>query len=353
MTLPAPTEIFREGFYLPYPHSNGFCRDGRHIVLGKVEGTTASLWRCSLEGRDDHCLGSFDFSGEEEKLVWFDVARGADRLIASNGQQLRVIDVVTGERKSIYRAESPAHLMSLTAINAAGTRVLVGLRYPDRWAALEVDVDSGKSWILFEHAWYLNHFHYSPHDETWIGFCHEGACESVSDRVWGWHAMHAPKGRCLFNQNWGDPKRELCAGHERWSFHADSVIVVAYGASPGRPRGIYEAFADRRAARLISEGNRDLHVNISASGRWIALDTSGPHDRSGRGWENADGISDVHLLDAVSGKRRWLARTRITSHPSHPHPVFSPDEQFVFYNEATEMPRGNRVRRVRIEGAVL
>jgi len=345
MSLPAPTEIFREGLYLTYPHSNGFCRDGRHVVLGKLEGPAASLWRCPLDAQDDHCLGSFDISGEEEKLVWFDVARDADRLVASNGQQLWLIDLATGQRKSIYRAEAPAHLMSLTAINAAGTRVLVGLRFPDRWAALEVEVDSGRHRILFERPWYMNHFHYSPHDEAWIGFCHEGKCETVGDRVWGWHAAKAPEGRCLFEQNWGDPKRELCAGHERWSFHADSVIVVAYGASPGRPRGIYEARCDGNA-RLISEADRDLHVNISASGRWMAVDTSGPHDRAGRGWENAEGISDVLLLDPSNGRRRWLARTRIASHPSHPHPVFSRDERFVFYNESTDALGGNRVRRV-------
>ncbi len=280
MTPPAPTEIFREEFYLTYPHNNGFCRDGRHIVLGRLEGTTASLWRCALETQESFPLASFDFAGEEEKLVWFDVAREADRLVASNGQQLWVIDVTTGKHASIYRAEPPAHLMSLAGMNAAGTRAIVGLRYPDRWAALEVEVDSGKSRILFEHPWYLNHFHYSPHDEAWIGFCHEGACEMVPDRVWGWHATEAPQGRCLFEQNWGDPARQLYAGHERWSFHGRSVMVVGYGASPGQPRGIYEATIEGKT-RLISEGDRDLHVNVSPSGRWVVLDTSGPHDRPG------------------------------------------------------------------------
>ncbi len=73
----------------------------------------------------------------------------------------------------------------------------------------------------------------------------------------------------------------------------------------------------------------------------------------GRGWENVEDISDVLLVDAARGARRWLARTRLKPHPSHPHPVFSPDEQFVFYNEATDDARGNRVRRISIRGAVL
>jgi len=53
MSVPPPAALFREGHYLTYPHSNGFCQDGHNVVLGRQEGRTASLWRTSLEHEAD------------------------------------------------------------------------------------------------------------------------------------------------------------------------------------------------------------------------------------------------------------------------------------------------------------
>jgi len=337
--------VFREGFYLTYPHNNGFCQDGRGLVLGRLDGASASLWKTSLDANEETRVCRFDVAGEAEKLLWFDVAQNANRLVTVRDNGIWIYDLDRpGGGDCIYRAESPAQLLSLASITSDGRQVVATLRFPDRYAALSVEVETGKSRILFEQPWYANHFHFSPYDEAWIGFCHEGPCEQVGDRVWGWNAIHAPEGRCLFDQNFGNPARELCVGHERWCFHAPTALVVAYGVSPGGPRGTYEIFADGKSPRLVSRGDRHLHVNASRSGRWAVIDTSGPHDLPGRSWENANGISDILLLDAVSGGQLFLARTRLDSHPSHPHPVFSPDERFIFFNEATVPDKGNRVR---------
>jgi Tol biopolymer transport system component len=135
-------------------------------------------------------------------------------------------------------------------------------------------------------------------------------------------------------------------GHERWKFHEPGAVVVGYGASRGEPRGIYEVSTSSRS-RLVSEGDRDLHVNISRDGRWIVVDTSGPHDQPGKGWEDVNGVSDILLIDAASGARRWLARTRLGArHPYHPHPCFSPDGRHIYFNEASGEGCGGRVMRI-------
>ena len=345
---PPEAALVREGFYLTYPHSNGFCKDGHTLVLGHLDGMIASLWKTAPEAKDDVRICEFDVSREAGQL-WFDVASRANRLVVASGNEVWVYDLdKMGQGKCIYRVDLPVQMFyPHPSLSSDGRQVVIGVRFPERYAALWIDVESGESRNLFECPRWVNHLHFSPYDENWIGFCHEGACEKISDRVWGWHAVHAPEGRCLFDQNWGTPARKLYVGHERWCFHAPTALVVAYGGSPGGPRGVYEVSAEGKPPRLISQGDRHLHVNVSRSGHYAVIDTSGPHDLAGRGWENAQNVSDILLLDVSTGEQRWLARSKLDpKHPYHPHPVFSPDEKFIFFNEATLQPRGNRVRAV-------
>jgi len=347
-SFPQEAGLIREDFYLNYPHSNGFCRDGS-LLLGRLDGMTASIWKTALEAKDDVRICAFDVSREAGQL-WFDVAAETDRLVVASGCEVWIYDPDgTGQGRCIHRVELPAQMFyPHPSISADGRYVLIGVRYPEYYAVLKIEVETGESYIQFKHSWWMNHIYFSPYDENWIGFCHEGPCEKTRDRVWGWHAVQAPEGRCLFDQNWGNPARELWVGHERWCFHAPTALVVAYGGSPGEPRGVYELSAEGKRPRLVSQGNRYLHVNVSHSGRYAVVDTSGPHDLAGRGWENAQHISDILLLDMASGEQRWLARSKVDArHPYHPHPVFSPDEKLIYFNEATIQPRGNRVRVVK------
>ncbi len=340
--------VVKEGCYQTYPHANGFADGGQSIVLGRLNNGTASLWKVPPGSEKEFQICAFDISSERERLLWFDVARDANLLVTVAGGAVWLFDLNSpGNQKVVYQAQPPATISTqLPSITADGKRILIGLRQEEMHSVLSLDTASGEGHVLFEYPWFTNHFHFCPHDENWIGFCHEGPCEQIGKRVWGWHAEHAPRGRCCFDQHWGDPAHELCVGHERWAFHESKIAVVAYGVSSGGPRGIYEAGTDG-TSRLISGGDRDLHLNVSRDGNWIVADTSGPHDLPGKGWEKAGGISDILLIDSRDGSRRWLARTRLQPrHPFHPHPVFSPDGRSVFYNEASADGHGGRVMRV-------
>lgn len=340
---PVPSAVGKDGCYLTYPHANGFAEGA--LILGRVEGWRASIWK--IQESTEHCLCDFDISGEREPLLWFDVAFEADRLVTVAQGAVWCFDLNKSDGgREIFRPKSGEEITNgLVSVTADGTRALIGLRCGDGYSVGCVDVASGQCRVLCEFPWFANHFHFCPFDEDWIGLCHEGPCEQIEDRVWAWHEKLAPEGRCLFPQHWGDARRELNVGHERWHFHAASASVVAYGAGCGEPRGIYEVTVGGNT-RLVSPGDRDLHVNVSRDGRWLVADTSGPHDRPGKGWENAEGISDILLIDPRDGSRRWLARTRLHArHPWHPHPVFSPDGRYIYFNEAM-LPDGGRVMRV-------
>ena len=319
---------FDQGRYHTYPHANGFADGGRSIVLGQRVGTAASLWKIDLATRQETCVAEFTTS---QKELWFDIAADASVLVTVADNVVWLIDLTSGETRPVYCDAGPRELYAIPSIRRDGQVVVVGHHGDTRHGVLRIDVASGEAKPIVEHAWLTGHPHLMPHDPAWISYCHEGRTDTIPDRMWAWHPEHAPQGRRL----WDHGALNLCVGHEVASRHAASVLAVTYGVSPGTPRGLYEIFVDGRPPRLISEGNRDLHGNFSPDGRLAVVDTSGPHDEPGKGWENANGRSDILLIDCATGRRKLLARTAITSHPWHPHPVFTPDGMAIVYGEGS------------------
>jgi hypothetical protein len=345
--IPRPLSDFAQNRYLAYPHCNGFADGGAGLILGQIEEKSVSLWKYNLASGREVQLGLFPIAKEPpNKLFWFDVAFNVNQMIAVVDQSIWLFDLARpGTSREVYRAPRPHRLNSIPSITADGRQAVIGL-HDDAGLhrALHLDLKTGAERVLFEHTWLANHFHFSPFDSNWIGYCHEGPALDISDRVWGWHPEHAPRGRCLFQQTSDRPPQKLCLGHERWSFHAVSVIVPAFGVSPTGPCGLYELFTDGRPARLISPGERDWHCDVSRDGRWAVVDTTGPHDAPGRGWENASDISDILLVDMETGRREFVARShQHRFHPRHPHPTFSPDAATLFYNEAESDGSNNRI----------
>jgi hypothetical protein len=329
---------YAQDCYLTYPTANGFC--GESLVAAQRHSDSFSLVEISLATGGMRTLANLPRIGAD--LLYFDAA--GSRIVAGASGAVWLIE---GDRAA-EPLISGLQNTPIPSLSRDGQRIVLTLRDSDDLFHLEeYRVETGKSQRLTSASWWMNHAHFSPHDESWIGYCHEGPCEEVMDRVWGFHIQHAPQGKCLFDQCSFDGP--LYVGHERWSFHDCSVFAVAYGVSPGEPRGIYEIFADGRSARLVSQGDRDWHVDVSRCGRWAVVDTTGYHDTRGQRLDlkEAGGVSDIVLIDCVTGYREHLTRTTNSTHPSHPHPVFSPDGRWIYFNECDETGRRNRIRRLR------
>ncbi len=332
----------QQNHYLPYPHANGFADGGRTLVVGHFNDQVFGLTRIDLTTGHTANLAEWPRSQSLGDLQWFDIASEKNILTAIADNAVWKLDL--SERSPIaqlvYR-ETAGRLQALPSITSDASKIVVGRKLGDVYQAIELAPASAKEpRILTEFPWFANHYHFCPHNPEWIGFCHEGATDQVADRIWGRHETLAPLGQLLFDNG----AAELCVGHERWAFHANVVYAVAYGVSPGGPRGIYEIRPETRRSRLISEGDRDWHVNSSIDGRWLVVDTTGPHDAPGRGWEGAGLRSDILLIDAKTGERAFLAESRYSSKMHlHPHPAFSPDGSTVYFNEASEDGLGCRV----------
>ncbi|MEE1770914.1 oligogalacturonate lyase family protein [Streptomyces sp. JV185] len=346
------------GAHLPYPHTNGFHADGERLVLTRYAPATGATGLVSIcwRGEDRATRLLYEASPSTtgaEQMLWPDVALAAERVAWVRNGALHILDLDSGAPERLYTA-APGHtLQNLCSLTASGDRVVV-MEHPEGREApvtcLEVSVATGRAVELFGRGWFANHPAHSPHDEAWLTFAHEGPAREVPDRMWARHPAQVPEGRCVFEQ--ATERGTLAVGHERWMFHDLGAVVCAYGESEAGPRGLYAVHPDGRAPRLVSAGDRDWHCDISRDGRRAVVDTSGPFDAPGRGWQNAGQVSDVVLVDIATGARTPLARTAADRHPRHPHPVFTPDGTAVLHNHGDPSTGEVAVARVPVPPAV-
>lgn len=342
-----PVTEYSDFEYLTYPHSNGWMDGGAALILARRDKTTTSFVRHDIESGRATVLAEVSHARNETRCVYFDVAGGV--LACLSELTLHTLDLrdKASKPKAIASLPSGAVCCELCSVHPDGTRVLVHGLIDGRHRCWEFSLRDGKHKELWSSAWYANHFNYLPHNPDWIGFSHEGPAHEIADRAWVMKAGSPETARCVFDLSHLPVEKRLNIGHELWAHHADTGLAVAYVGSKGRPRGLYQIFADGRPARLVSEGDRDWHTNISRDGRMAVVDTSAPLDRPEIEFSPAEAGSDIVLVDLASGARRILARTLSTPHhPAHPHPVFSPDGNWVYFNQSEPGNQRYRVCRV-------
>ncbi|MDR1281514.1 MAG: hypothetical protein LBK99_11915 [Opitutaceae bacterium] len=329
-----------QGAYFVYPHSNGFLADGR-LVLSQQDGKLTHFFLF------DPASGSVTPGGTLPNVRLYGGISPGGLLVTTVNNCVVVMDLMRGEISSrlLYEAPRPWR-MGMPGFSPDGNVYMDFHIYApparNEMRLLRVDGDNSNGGeVVLKKDWLLNHVHRSEIDPGWILFSHEG--RGVTDRMWAWHASLAPEGRPVFEQK-DAGGQVFYVGHELLMHHKLAALAVVFGSSPGKPRGLYEidiagaAAGHESTARLVSEGLRDWHCNISRDGRWAVVDTMGASDEAGgppAGWSKDGGVSDVVAVDIRTGARRFLCRTSLlNSHPWHPHPHISPDNRWVICNDA-------------------
>jgi hypothetical protein len=344
--------------YFAYTHANAFLPDGCTHVLARVENEGLTYLSFNPVDGGTRQLGSI--KGAD---MYYSLSDDGRTMAVTNGSAILGWDVgSTTPPRDLFRVpagEENKWGLNVSDISPDGKSVVAMLRHrgtpyktlPDgrsfQYQLLKHDIAAARTDIAMEAGWWLNHMHFSPFDPRWVSLAHEGDADKVPDRLWAWHEKEAPEGRMLFKQTDTDGQ-PLYVGHERSCFHKPSCIFIAFGGSPGNPTGLYEVDFQGES-RLVSEGLRDWHCNISRDGRWAVVDTTGPHDAPGRGWENAGSTSDILIVNTRTGKRAFVHRSSQTRHPYHPHPHISPDQRWIVFNDA----KSRRAMAVEIDQRVL
>lgn len=173
----------------------------------------------------------------------------------------------------------------------------------------------------------VSHCMVNPRNPDQIFFCHEGDCNYITNRLW---LVDKKTGiaKNIFHQKIdSDGGNGEACGHECWSADGKGLYFIKYISATIPPRGVWYYDIAAGEARPVASGGEYWHVGVSPDGNHLAADTQVPGSES-----------DVVLISQASGREIPLVRAKTNwRHPTHPHPVFSPDGKkvcFTMLNEA-------------------
>lgn len=175
--------------------------------------------------------------------------------------------------------------------------------------------------------WMVTHVMVCPSDPERVFWCHEGTTQYVSNRLWVWEKGKGS--RLLVKQRLSeDGNLRDCLGHESWAADGKGLYYVKYPVGGEPPYGIgYVGMDDALdAPNILFSKYRYWHVCASPDGKKLAADTIERH-------------SGVCVIDLVSGEERCLLHVGgpDRSHPTHPHPCFSPSGQRLSFHDYREV----------------
>lgn len=187
------------------------------------------------------------------------------------------------------------------------------------WSAVMVGRTDGTGWhqVARQQKW-ISHTLISPTHPEWVMYCHEGRWNQVEQRLWLVNA-DGSSNRMLRPEE----TPEVAVGHEFW--FPDGVHVGYQASYPKKPKMIGIADARDGSFQEYPAPFSDGHVQVSHDGRRFVGDGS-------------DKEPFVNLYDLKDGT---LTGGHVFRHGSsfsqqhwHPHPAFSPDDEYVLFTSS-------------------
>ena len=336
--------------YFNYPHCNSFMSDTGLPVIARLSKDGR---RVSLEEWDFKADRYSALTESSSSDMYWDVSKAEPALFILKDRH-RITRIGRSQKEEVLQILRPPpsfQANQMLSVSTDGARVLYALAElgsaHDSLDVVYSEWSNGRAAELFRANFNANHHQYSPYDPDWVGICHEGNIAATHDRVWAWHRNKDSEEPSLLWSEKGDSFGYLIAGHERWMVNALSVLVVGYNTPGGAPAGLYKIDPVKRAARMISPSDKDLHCNISYDGEWAVVDTNEPS--SSRFEPDGRRVTHIVLVRMSDGKRFQIARSHMKEHPWHAHPHFFPDGRHIVFNDFEHEGAGSPSRTVIVE----
>jgi oligogalacturonide lyase len=328
-------------------HGPGFAnppctRDGRQIVFGsdRLGGGTEQLFMLEWpSGAIVQLTGGRDVSVHNAVMA----PRGA-AVYYFDGPELRALSLQSFKERVIGRLPEGLSLCASPSISSDGQLVVYcafrrpQVKGPAGWDSAGVffearphteiwlaPVDgSGPRMVHSEERW-LGNPQFRPGDRSAVIFCHQGPWDRV-ERIWAVRTDGSGQTRCLRPQEVG---RE-CVGNEYWTADGGALIYTYrtvdphLGAEAGHSLRALELASG--SERVVFEGHRVSHSTVNREGSIMVADTDDPQDPY------------LYMIDVASGSAERLCECRSTRRTyrapgdSEPHPCFSWDGRYVFFN---------------------
>ena len=271
-----------------------------------------------------------------------------NKVYYSTGKELKVIDTLTGEIKILYENSTYLNefakgglyngemgLMHSPHITNDGKTISLFIPRDNEAAVfISVNTETGEAKEVFRKKFegpffWANHCMVCPENPDLFFFAHEGTTFYISNRLWIYDAKtqkawNIAKQRLDDDGNLGD-----CYGHEMWAPDGKGMYFVKYKCSPTPPRGICYADIQTGKADLLYSSYGYWHVGVSDDGRYLTSDTQTGLD-----------FSEVVIIDRQTNTETVIdhAKTNWT-HPCHPHPQMSKDNQKIMYTALNDQGR--------------
>lgn len=330
-----------------YFYQKCFTRDGQKIIFGGAFEGHWNYWLLDLttqratqltEGAGDNTFGGF-LSADDSSL-WY----------VKNTRELRRVDLTTLEEFVVYEVDDEWVAYGTWVANAECTK-LVGIEIKKSdWQPLtdwskfrdfyftqpecrliNIDLKTGAQRTILQEKRWLGHPIYRPFDDSTVAFCHEGPRDVIDARMW----LINEDGSELRNVRQHNDGESFT--HEFWVPDGSALCYVAH--KEGSPhRYVFSADPQTLENRELMTIPPCSHLMSNYDGSLLVGDGS-PHK-----------TGDISLNDPFI----WVfdvkkgTQTAICQHNSswkvldgdrqvtHPHPSFSPDNQWVLWSSDAE-----------------
>lgn len=306
--------------------------DDEHIVLGRSK---------DMYQWDGAEIVLVDLKNETETVIIDDADRAAcvvygDLVYYMRGVDLMRYTISTGERALVWEGEpygaKEGQHPCVPHITADGRYISLQNGHDTRahTRAWVVDTQTGacETFLIPPFApplWKVTHVMVCPTDPDKVFFCHEGSTFYISNRLWLWEKDKGS--RVLVKQRLNE-RGDLgdCCGHECWCPDGKGLYYVKYSCSPSKPAGIcYVGLDGEMTAPDVRYSKYPYwHVCVSPNGKLLAADSQ-------------EGSSGVNVIDIETGEeKQYLHTGPDRTHPTHPHPAFSPSSTRICFQDYRE-----------------
>lgn len=330
-----------------YFYQKCFTQDGSKLIFG---GAFEGHWNYYLldiareqatqltDGAGDNTFGGF--LSHDDNALWY----------VKNNRELRRVCLDSFEEQIVYAVDDEWVAYGTWVANSDCTK-LVGVEIKKRdWQSLtdwskfrafyftqpecrliNIDLRTGEQQVILQEKRWLGHPIYRPFDDSTVAFCHEGPRDAIDARMW----LINPDGSQLRKVRQHAPGESFT--HEFWVPDGSALYYVAHKENdPQR----YLCSADPRTLE-----NRQLmaippcsHLMSNHDGSLIVGDGA-PH--------NTGDISlndpFIWVFNIATGTKHAVCQHNTSwkvldgdRQVTHPHPSFSPDNQWVLYTSDEE-----------------
>ncbi len=330
-----------------YFYQKCFTRDGNKLIFG---GAFEGHWNYYLldiarqqatqltEGAGDNTFGGF--LSADDRALWY----------VKENQQLRRVDLDSLEERVVYEVDSDWVAYGTWVANSDCTR-LVGIEIKKSdWQPLtdwrkfrefyfthpecrliNICLQTGERRVMLQEKRWLGHPIYRPFDDHTVAFCHEGPRDVIDARMW------------LINEDGSNLRKVRQHGvgesftHEFWVPNGSALCYVAHKENDPR-RYLFSADPLTLENRQLMAIPPCSHLMSNDDGTLIVGDGA-PH--------NTGDISlndpFIWVFDIAKGTQTAICQHNTSwkvlngdRQVTHPHPSFSPDNQWVLYTSDEE-----------------